>query len=201
MNDFASLNLFTVTSSPPCLDASQLDPSVNPSILVVMPMKDLSLSVVLAGDSLKSMNFGLSLSTELLTKSILSRAYTSDIFPKTVLGPITFLKIDVGCPCTSKIWLMGALSGPAFLASVAVMDCLGLTISWFPVRVGESEVLLKLGIGGVNLAVAMAVLIYCGVEPSLPVQLTSLGVCKMCAPLRAASIHFSLSIPLVVSVG
>ena len=73
---------------------------------------------------------------------------------------------------------MGASSGSEFLALVAMMDRLGLIISWFPFRVGELEVLLKIGLGGVNLAVATAVLTSRGMEPSLPVRLTSLRVRK-----------------------
>ena len=71
------------------------------------------------------------------------------------------------------------------------MDRLGLTILWFPFRIVELEVLLNLGLGGINLAVAMAVLTSCGMEMSLPVHLTSLGVRKMCAPLRDASATIS----------
>ena len=47
---------------------------------------------------------------------------------------------------------------------------------------------MKFGIWRVNLAVATAVLTYRGVDPSLHVRLTSLGVQKMRAPLRAASV-------------
>ena len=89
---------------------------------------------------------------------------------------------------------MGALSCSEFLASVAMMDHPGLTIYWFPFRVGELEVLLKLGLGGVNLAVDTAVLTSRGVEPSLPVWLSSLGVRKMCASLSAASMKIFFGI-------
>ena len=71
------------------------------------------------------------------------------------------------------------------------MDLLGLTIYCVPVRVEELEVLLKFLIRGVNLAVATAVLTSHGVEPSLPVRLTYLGVRKMRVPLRAASVTIS----------
>ena len=50
---------------------------------------------------------------------------------------------------------------------------------------------MKFGLWRINLAVAKAVLTSRGVEPYLPVRLTSLGVRKMCAPLRAASVAIS----------
>ena len=90
--------------------------------MVVGPMTDLSLSVVLAGNSSKSMKFGLSATTELLTKSILLRAQTSALYPETVLGPINLLKMDVGCTFTEKNLLMRASSGSEFLALVTMMD-------------------------------------------------------------------------------
>ena len=99
------------------------------------------------------------------------------------MGPITLLKMDVGCPCTAEIRLMGASRGSAFLALVAIMDRLGLKIYWFPFRVGELELLLKIGLGGFNLAVATAVLTSCDVEPSLPVQNTSLRMCATARPV------------------
>ena len=58
-------------------------------------------------------------------------------------------------------------------------------ISCAPVRIGESEVLLKIWLGGVNLAVATALLTSGGVELSLPIRLISLRVWKCarhCAP-------------------
>ena len=101
------------------------------------------------------------------------------------------MKMDVECPCTAEIQLIGESSGSAFLASVTIMDRLGLTISWFPFRIGELEVLLNLGLGGINLTVAMAVLTSRGMELSLPVQLTSIRVRKMCAPLHDVSATIS----------
>ena len=101
------------------------------------------------------------------------------------------MNMDVECPFTAEIQLMGESSGSAFLASVAIMDGLGLTILWFPFRIVELEVLLNLGLGGINLAVAMAVLTSRGMELSLTVHLTSLGVRIICAPLRDASATIS----------
>ena len=39
---------------------------------------------------------------------------------------------------------MEASNGSAFLPLLAVMDLLGLKMSWFPIRVGETEVTKKL---------------------------------------------------------
>ena len=83
---------------------------------------------------------------------------------------------------------MGVTSGSEFLPSVAMMDRLGLTISWFPFLVGELEVLVKLGLGGINLSFITTVLTCCGVEPSLCVRLASLGVRELCVPLCAVSV-------------
>ena len=87
--------------------------------------------------------------------------------------------------------LTRALSGSAFFALVVIMDCLELRISCVPVRFGETEVLLKLVIGIVNLAVSTALLMSCDMETSLTVRLAFLGVRKMRAPLRVVSVTFS----------
>ena len=147
-------------------------------------MKDLILSAVLAGDSSKSKKFGLSATTELLAKFILLRVLMSALSLETVLRPIKLPKMDVECPCTDKIRLMGASSGSDFLALVAMMERLGLTIYWFSSHVGYMKVLLKHGLGGVNLLVATVVLMSLEVDLSLPVRITSLGVWKKCVPLQ-----------------
>ena len=86
---------------------------------------------------------------------------------------------------------MEVSNGLAFLTFCGTMDRLGLTISYVPVRIGESEVPMKFGIWRFNLAVATAVLTFRGVATSLPVHLTSLGVRKMGTPLPAASVTIS----------
>ena len=96
--------------------------------------------------------------------------------------------MDVECLFMAKNPLMGASSGSAFLILFAMMDRLGLIIACVPVRAGEMVVLLNLGLGGFNLVVATAELKSCGMDPSLPVQLTLPGVWKMRAPLCAASV-------------
>ena len=51
---------------------------------------------------------------------------------------------------SSAVWSvespMEALNGSAFLPLLAVMELLGLKISWFPIRVGETVVTEKLGL-------------------------------------------------------
>ena len=93
----------------------------------------------------------------------------------------------VECPFTVENSLMGASSGSELLAFFAMMDRLGLIIYGVPDRDGEMETLLDLWFRGFNLMVDTAELKIRGVEPSLPVRLTLLGVQKMLAPLRAAS--------------
>ena len=83
---------------------------------------------------------------------------------------------------------MGALSGSAFSALFAMTDRLGLLISCAPVRPWEMEVLLEIGLGGFNIAVATAELTSRGVDPSLPMRLTFLGSQKIHAPLCTASV-------------
>ena len=98
------------------------------------------------------------------------------------------MKREVECPFTDGNTLMRASSGLAFLTIIAMMDRLGLKISCVPVRAGEMELGLELGIGGSKLAFALAELTSHGVEPSLPVRLTFLRVRKMHAQLRAVSV-------------
>ena len=86
---------------------------------------------------------------------------------------------------------MGAPSGLAFLRLCGMMDHLGMKISSVQVRVEDLDVLMKFGIWRVNLEVATAVLMSCDMEPSLPVRITSIGVRKIHAPLRAASLTIS----------
>ena len=64
---------------------------------------------------------------------------------------------------TAKNPLMGASSGSGFLALVAMTDCLGLVIYCAPVRSGEMELELELGLGGFKLTVATEELMSCGV--------------------------------------
>ena len=78
-------------------------------------MTDLSLSGVLAGDTPKSMKFGLLEMTELLPKSTLLRAYMSALLSGTVLRPINLPKMGVECPCLGENQLIEVLNGWALL--------------------------------------------------------------------------------------
>ena len=146
---------------------------------------ELILSAVLAGESPKPTNFGLSPRTELHAKSIPPRKLTSALSSETVSKPITLLKKDVECQFTAKDPSMGASSGSAFLAFFAILEWFGLINSCFPVHAGEMELGLYPGLGGFNLKFVSAELTSRGVELSLPVRLTFLGVQKFsrnCAP-------------------
>ena len=50
----------------------------------------------------------------------------------------------------SAVWAvkspMEASNGSVFLPLLAVLELLGLKISWFPIRLGETDVTAKLGI-------------------------------------------------------
>ena len=96
------LTLSDVTYSISCLGRSQLQPFIVLPNLVVGKMTDLSLSSVLAGDSPKSMKFGLSSATELCLKSILQQYLTSVLSSETVLQLIELLKMGVGFPCSRE---------------------------------------------------------------------------------------------------
>ena len=58
------------------------------------------------------------------------------------------------------------------------------------------ELGLELGLVVFNMVVDTAELASCGVEPSLPVRLTFLGVRKMHVPLRTASVTLAFGIPV-----
>ena len=109
-------------------------------------MTDLSLSVVWAVENPKSTNFGLSPKMALHAKFTLSHGLTSGTSAETVSAPLTLLKYYVECPFTAKNQLMEASNGLTFLPLLAVLELLGLKISWFPNHVGETEVNTKLGL-------------------------------------------------------
>ena len=69
---------------------------------------------------------------------------------------------------------------------------LGLIISWLLVLIGELVVLPPIQTGEANMLDPMAVFLSRGVVPSVPCQLTSAGVRKTCAELRATSVTISL---------
>ena len=143
---------------------------------------------MLAGESPKSMQFGLSPRTELLTRFILSRALKSATSPGTASKPINPPNKDVEWPFTAKDSSIGVLNGSAFLPLFAIMGRLGLITSWFPKRNGEVELRLEPGLGEFKLDFVLADLTSYGVDPPLTVQLTFSRVWKMRAQLRATSV-------------
>ena len=74
---------------------------------------------------------------------------------------------------------MEAPNGSAFLPLLAVLELLGLKISWFPIRVGETDVTEKLGL----------------LQLALDLVLTA-----WMAGLMNSGYNFHVEIPLVVSV-
>ena len=82
----------------------------------------------------------------------------------------------------SAVWVvespMEASNGSAFLHLLAVLELLGLKISWFPIRVGETAVTAKLGL------------------PQLALDLVSTA---WMAGLMNSGYNFCVEIPLVVS--
>ena len=74
---------------------------------------------------------------------------------------------------------MEASNGSEFLPLLAVLELLGLEISWFPIRVGETEVTTKLGL------------------LQLPQDLVSTA---WMASLMNSEYNFRVEIPLVVSL-
>ena len=78
-------------------------------------MKDLSLSGMLVGDSLKSTKFGILATTVLRRKYIPQRELTFALFSATVLRLITLLKTGVGGPSSGENRVMDFLNGLAFL--------------------------------------------------------------------------------------
>ena len=51
---------------------------------------------------------------------------------------------------------MEASNGSAFLSLLTVLELFGLKISWFPIRVGETDVTAKLGIPQLALDLVLA---------------------------------------------
>ena len=110
MYAFVSFTISAVTSSISCLGQNQPGSFVNIPTLVVGNMTDLILSGVLAGDSPKSMNFGIYETTELLPKSITQKELTLALTLATVLHLIALLKMGVECPCSGENKFMEVLN-------------------------------------------------------------------------------------------
>ena len=67
---------------------------------------------------------------------------------------------------------MEASNGSAFLPLLAVLELLGLKISWFPICVGETEVTTKLGLPQLALDLVSEEEASLGVARSLSVPIT-----------------------------
>ena len=111
----------------------------------------------------------------------------SETFLGTDSTPIAFLKKDVECPFAAKDPSTGVSRGSEFLAHFAILERLGLITFCVPVRAGDIELGLEPRLGGFNLDFVSADLMSRGVDPSLPLRHTFLGVRKMRAQLRATS--------------
>ena len=86
---------------------------------------------------------------------------------------------------------MEASNGSVFLPLLAILGWIGLTISWFLVQVGETELGLETGLGELNLEFSPETMLH-GVALSLIVWLTFPGAPrKMHAQLRTASVTLS----------
>ena len=70
--------------------------------MVVGKMTDFILSSVFEGNSPKSMNFVLSVTTKLRPKSVPHQELMSALSSETVFRPIALLKISVGSSCSGK---------------------------------------------------------------------------------------------------
>ena len=66
---------------------------------------------------------------------------------------------------------MEASNGSAFLPLLAVLELLGLKISWFPIRVGETDVATNVGLSQLALDLALEEEAPIGVARSLSSQL------------------------------
>ena len=87
----------------------------------------------------------------------------------------------------SAVWVvespMEASNGSAFLPLLAVLELLGLKISWVPIRVGETDVAANVGL------------------PQLALDLVTEGrTTAWMAGLMNNGYNFRVEIPLVVSV-
>ena len=133
---------------------------------------DFSLSVVWAGVSLKSTNFGVSPKTELLAKFTLSHGLMSVTSAETDSTRIAPLKYDVECSFTAGNPLMKASNGSAFLPLLAVPELIGLKISLFPIRVGETDVAMNDGLPQLSLDLVLEGGASIGVARSLSVPIT-----------------------------
>ena len=86
---------------------------------------------------------------------------------------------------------MEASNGSAFLLLLAVLGFLGLKISWFPIRVGETYVSTNVGLWQLALDLVSEEEASLGVAWPLSVPITFPVVLKMRAQGRTASVTFA----------
>ena len=99
---------------------------------------------------------------------------------ETVSTPLTPLKSDVECSFTTEKPLMEASNGSVFLPLLVILGLLGLKISWFPIRVGDTGVAKNVGIWQLTLDLVLEEEAPLGVVRSLPVPIT-FPVVRKCA--------------------
>ena len=142
------------------------------------------------------MKFGFLVKTTLLTEFLPQCELTLTMKSSANLQSTTLLKMGLIPLYSVENLSMEVLSFSEFLIHWGLIGLIGLIISWFLFRLGESVVLWQILIGEVNLAAATTLFPSCGVVPSLPVLLTSLGVQKICAPVRTAPVTISFEITI-----
>ena len=86
---------------------------------------------------------------------------------------------------------MEASIGSTFLPLLAVLELLGLKISWFPIRVGETDVATNVELPQLSLDLVSEEEASLGVARSLSVPIMFLVVRKMFVQGRAASVTFA----------
>ena len=86
---------------------------------------------------------------------------------------------------------MESLNGSAFLPLLAVLGLLGLKISLFPIRVGETDAAKNVGLWKIALDLILEEEASIGVERSLSIPITFTVVRRMHAQGRAASVTFA----------
>ena len=86
---------------------------------------------------------------------------------------------------------MEASNGLAFLTLLAVLELLGLKISWFPIRAGETDVATNVGLWKLALDLFLEEEASLGVAQSLSVPITFLVVRKICVQGRTTSVTFA----------
>ena len=185
------ITLSAVASSISCTCQIPSKLLVGLPTLVVAALTDPSLSFVLKDAIPRLMMFGFRVKTALLLRFIPQLEFMSRLGTGANLQPTTLLKMGLRHLSSAKNLSMEVLSFFAFLIHWGLKGTIGLIISWFLFRLGESVILWQIWTEEVNLTSAMVVFPPCGVVLSLPFLLTSLWVWKVCTSLCTASVTIS----------